>query len=332
MATFRFGPLQQFCNLLSGGWNRWLKRRLPPHRCVTLGRANVFILPSKAGFSFLLVLLLLWLMATNYESNLVFALTFLLTSLFVVSILYTYSNLAGIRVTAIRSKPAFVGEDAEFELLVERENNRTYENLLLGWKGMPPQIVNLIDTAQQRVTLYLKADARGWLNPGRLSVQTYYPLGLLRAWTWLDMDMRSLIYPKPLHAGAIPLALEGTGEGDRLSRGGTEDFYGLREYQTGESLRHVAWKQYARGRGLFTKEYAASLDRRIWLDWDYLAGIDREGRLSRLCYWVLKAAQSNDEYGLRLPGIEIPPGRGEQHRDQLLTRLALFEINSLERP
>lgn len=310
-------------------FKHWLNRRLPPQRSITLTRANVFIFPSRAGFTFLGAVSVLWLIATNYENNLVFMLSFLLVSMFVVSILHTYSNLAGIQVTAVRSKPAFVDEDAEFELQIERKNNRHYENLLLSWKGMPPQIINLTDQGQQRIKLYLTTKKRGWLRPGRLLVQTYYPLGLLRAWTWLDLDIDTLVYPKPVKTGPVPLGESSSGEGDLSSGLGAEDFFGLKKYQVGESLRHVAWKQYARGQGLHTKEYAASVDRLLWLDWDYLAGMDRESRLSRLCYWVLEAAKTTDEYGLRLPNIEIEPGKGVEHMEKLLKTLALFELESV---
>ncbi len=312
--------------------NRWIDKRLPPRHSVRLNRTNIFIFPSKAGFSFLFMICLLWLIGINYENNLVLALTFLLISLFVVSILHTYSNLAGLQVTAVRTKPVVAGENAPFELLLQRNNERVYENLLLSWNNMPPQIVNLTDTAQQKVTLYLQSRQRGWLNPGRLWVRTYYPLGLLRAWTRLDLKMACLIYPKPEAAGPLPFSQSGQGEGGMSYRSGAEDFYGLKAYQKGDSLRHVAWKQFARGQGLHTKEYASEVDRKLWLDWDYLAGLSRESRLSRLCYWVLKAEQTEFEYGLRLPGMEIQPSRGQQHRDHLLKIMALFELNNLNGP
>ena len=55
--------------------------------------------------------------------------------------------------------------------------------------------------------------------------------------------------------------------------------------------------------------------------------MDREARLIRLCYWVILLSNSHDEYGLRLLGIEIEPGRRDEHRDALLKALALFEID-----
>jgi uncharacterized protein (DUF58 family) len=93
-------------------------------------------------------------------------------------------------------------------------------------------------------------------------------------------------------------------------------------------LRRIAWKSYARTEELQVKEFAAFVDRRVWLDYDHFAGMDRENRLSRLCSWVLKLSAGNDEYGLRLPGIEIPPGRGPEHRERLLRELALFEVTA----
>lgn len=308
-------------------YQRWLNRRLPPRRVITLNRSNVFIFPSRAGFAFLFLAALLWLIATNYENNLVFMLTFLLISVFVVSVLHTYSNLAGIRLTAVRSKPAFVGEDAEFECLLEKNNHRRYENLLLNWRGMSPRIVNLTDQQQATIKLYQTSKQRGWLHPGRLLVQTYYPLGLIRAWTWLDLDTRSLVYPKPIKTGPVPFSPGSTGEGNTDIKIGTDDFQGLRDYQPGESLRHVAWKQYAKAQGLYTKEYTTSTDRKIWLDWDFLAGMDTESRLSRLCYWVLEADKTGEEYGLRLPQLTIEPATGIDHREQMLKALALFGLS-----
>ncbi|MEE9254876.1 MAG: hypothetical protein V3U43_08070, partial [Pseudomonadales bacterium] len=73
---------------ITDAWDRWLKswldRRFPPSRTVTLDRRNVFIFPTREGFAFGLLLLLLLLGAINYQNTLVFAFAFLLASLFVI--------------------------------------------------------------------------------------------------------------------------------------------------------------------------------------------------------------------------------------------------------
>ena len=50
-----------------------------------------------------------------------------------------------------------------------------------------------------------------------------------------------------------------------------------------------------------------------------------EQRLSRLAGWVLAAERAGTSYGLRLPGVEIAPGRGDPHRNACLQALALYQ-------
>ena len=55
------------------------------------------------------------------------------------------------------------------------------------------------------------------------------------------------------------------------------------------------------------------------------AGLGLEQRLSRLAGWVLAADRAGAHYGLRLPGVEIAPGRGDAHRAACLQALALHQ-------
>ncbi len=64
------------------------------------------------------------------------------------------------------------------------------------------------------------------------------------------------------------------------------------------------------------------------LDYQALAGMDRENRLSRLAWWVEKLHTLQQPFALRLPGVFIPVGQGSRHREECLTALALFEAES----
>lgn len=309
----------------------WLARRLPPARQIDLDRNRLFVFPSRAGGFFLVVLLLLWLAATNYENNLIFAFTFLLTALFVVGIMHTFANLAGVTVTGVRALPAFAGELAEFDIALSQQRVRRRQAISLHFRGAVPLTAALADIETLTFRLAVPASRRGWLEPGRLTLESLYPLGLFRVWTHLDVDLRALIYPRPVRGFPAVVASASHGEGLLAVDGGSEDFRGLEKYRAGESLRHVAWKQYAREQGLYTKRYADPLDERIWLDWEAFPGMHREARLSRLCGWLLDVSATHHLYGLRLPGMEIPPGRGDGHRDEFLRVLALYEL-AAEKP
>jgi uncharacterized protein (DUF58 family) len=312
----------------SARFNRWLDKRMPPANSITLNQRKIFILPTRQGIYFALLVCAMVLAGINYQNSLVFALAFLLASLFMVAMLHTFRNLSGLTLAAGSTKAAFAGEEAEFTVVLKRLGDRTYESLQVGWDPAALTVADLVADSEVRVRSYVLAKRRGRLNPGRLLVQTFFPLGLFRAWSWVDLDMVALVYPKPIEGGPLPSSSSTSQEeGELVLRDGAEDFYGLREYQAGDPIRHIAWRAFARNETLMTKQFAAYADRRVWLEWDQFEGLDREARLSRLCFWVLRLNSSNDEYGLRLPGIEIAPARGEAHRDEVLKTLALFELD-----
>lgn len=303
----------------------WLKKRIPPASQVTLTQKNIFILPTREGLYFVVLILFMMLAGINYQNSLIFALAFLLTSLFMVSILHTFRNLSGLTLQGHRGSPVFAGEDCDFVVTLSRDGKRIYEGVVIGWHRDMKQGIDLIDDSIVRQRVYAPAKRRGLFNPGRILVETFYPVGLFRAWSWVDLDLSTVVYPKPIAAGALPEHESTADEGELVRRDGVDDFFGIRDYQQGDGIRHIAWKTFARTGELQVKEFAAHVDRQVWLEWDALPGLDREARLSRLAWWTLQLAKTNDEFGLRLPGIEVAQGRGPEHQDKVLTALALFE-------
>ncbi|MEH6589749.1 MAG: DUF58 domain-containing protein [Halioglobus sp.] len=262
----------------------------------------------------------------NYQNNMTFALTFLLATLFVVGVLHTYANLSGLVIRAGHAKPAFPGQQSEFEVLLERNKKRQHVSLRIKWPGSDEAVVSLIDDSSIRVRLHAPVAERGWFSPGRLLLESTYPLGLLRCWTWLDLDLYALVYPRPLVSDTPAGLATDRPDGAAIVVQGNDDFVGFRSYRRGDSLRQVHWKGLARGQSLQTKQYSAYADRSVWLDWEMFSGLGMEQRLSHLCYWVLSFESAGEEYGLRLPGLEIDPGLGDVHREKVLRALALHGV------
>ncbi len=303
-------------------FDRWLARRIPSARSVTLDQRRIFIFPSTAGLCFLAVLAVMLIAAINYQNNMAFALVFFLFSIFIVAILHTFSNLSGLRIEALRGHAAFVGEMAEFD--VQLSSARAHRAIELSWPDAAVARVSLVDTPSATVKLFHRAPRRGWLRPGRLCVQTFYPLGLLRAWTWIDLDIQALIYPRPV-LGARPVSEEGDADmGMRSRKRGSDDFYGFRPYRSGDNLRHVMWRAYAKGQPLQTKEFAETHVQSHWLSYDACTG-EREQRLGVLCHWVLELDRRREVFGVQLPDARLAPASGVEQRERALRMLALFQ-------
>ncbi len=315
---------------------RWMRNRIKPSNQVKLNQKIIYILPSGSGLVFVTAIALVFIAAINYAVSLAFALAFLMVSLFILSIFYTWNNLNRLTLGGLPAAPVFCGEQIAFNVMLSREPGHTHETLELQFQEPPgsrsgssqqtySSFLNLVDADRDETRVFALARRRGYYPAPLLRVSTTFPLGLARAWSIVDLNMHCLVYPKP-----IPFQMEeftsGSGGNDdsTISKEGNEDFYGIREYVPGDPLRQVAWKNLAKGQGMQVKEFVDYVDSRIWLDWDMFYGFSVEERLSRLCYCVLQLAQRNAPYGLKLPGIEIAPGAGRDHRDKLLRALALY--------
>jgi uncharacterized protein (DUF58 family) len=109
----------------------------------------------------------------------------------------------------------------------------------------------------------------------------------------------------------------------RLHRG--EDLASLREYRSGDSMRHVAWKASARHDSLLVKDYEQPEARQEWhLDWRQLPGLDNEARISRLARWLGEAQAQGRQWSLWLPGEIIALGNGPAHYARCMSALALL--------
>ncbi len=329
--SFKTAGMSRLYHALMQRWHihfaRWVIRRIPPARNVILNHQNIFIIPNKQGLGFLFVQGLMFIGAVNFEISLAFALVFLLLGMFFLSIFYTFRNLAGLHVTAVPGDSVFAGDKAEVTVILNRHGKRIFENVQVSFPGSRKTTADLITLSEQRLDLYVPTNKRGSFTPGRLVIETIFPFGICRAWSLIDLNFTCLVYPAPVECDLDWLTANQLNSGRTNITRGNDDFHGLREYQRGDSLKHVAWKIFARGQGMFTKEYSSNIDERIWLHWDMFPDHSIEERLSRICYCVIKLDSAGVDYGLVLPGIKISPAKGFLHYRKLLEILAMYEFS-----
>lgn len=302
---------------------RWLARRIPAARQVRLGRRQVFILPSRAGLALGAALVPMLLVAINYQNSLAYALVFLLVSLALVSMLHTWRNLVGVALRAVSAEAVHAGRPACFRVLLDADGPRPA--IALGWARDRRVDVDIPASGQAGAELLLPAPRRGWLRAPRLRVESRYPLGLWVAWSWVDLEQRVLVYPRPAD-GPPPISHDGGDDAPGRPAGeGMDDFRGLRQYQNADGLRRLDWKAYARGQGLRVKDFRALAGGECLLDLERMHG-SLEERLSWLCQGVLTLTEAGRPFELRLGGLRLGPAAGHVHRDACLRALALYGL------
>ncbi|WP_293397497.1 DUF58 domain-containing protein [Nevskia sp.] len=292
----------------------------------TIGRRRVYIVPTRYGYGYGLLLFVMLLGAMNYSNSMAFALTFLLAGIGLLAMHYTHGNLVNLSIAAQGADPVFAGDAAQFSIRLDNPSRSPRHALTIAWQDqLPLAHADVPADSSATLSLALASSKRGWLPAPRFAVATEFPLGLFHAWTWVELDLACLVYPKPAADGAAPLS-SGHGDDGRWTtqRPGPDEFSGLRGYQAGDALRSIHWKSLARNPQPLVKLFSDNQADELWLDWQALpSSWGPEQRLAQLCRWVLDADAAQRQYGLRLPGGSLSPALGAQHRHACLAALAL---------
>jgi uncharacterized protein (DUF58 family) len=304
----------------------WARRRhgIDPDPLLLSGR-RIYILPTRLGLAYAGMIFAMFLGAMNYGNNLALALAFLLGALGLTAMQYAHRNLAGIRIASALCEPVFAGGLATFRIALENTAALARHEVTVGNDEGFAAAVRLNSGERSILALQLPAPRRGHLLLDHFEITTRHPFGLFRAWAYLTIPMRCVVYPRPGARDIPPPPLEtDTGGAQDLTRG-DEEFAGFRSFHPGDSPRRIAWKAYAREQGLHVKVYAGTAVTSHMFDWSAVKGMSIEARLSQLCRWIEDAYADGRAFGLRLPDSEIPPNIGAAHRQRCLTALALFD-------
>ncbi|MES2973248.1 MAG: DUF58 domain-containing protein [Pseudomonadota bacterium] len=308
----------------------WWQSKLPLTDTTTLTQRNVYILPTRPGFMLGATLLVLLVASINYQLNLGYLLTFLLAGSAIVGMHVCHGTLRGITMHLMSPEPQFMGANAPLDVTItsDRKSPRYGIGLaLLGsghwsWTDVPAQ-------GSASVQVAFRPERRGLHTVPPLTAETRFPLGTFRVWTVWRPAAQVLVYPAPENfAPPLPPGEPRAGGAAAVQAQSTGEFDGVRGYRRGDPMKLVVWKKVAKAIAsgsdeLVSRDTQQAQRYELWLDFAHAGHPETEHKLSRLCAWVVNADKQNVDYGLRLPGLEIRPGRGEAHKKRCLEALAL---------
>jgi uncharacterized protein (DUF58 family) len=293
---------------------------------LTLARRRLYILPTRTGLGFGLLLLLMLVAGLNYANSLALFLTFLLTGFTLVTMHHCHRNMLGAQLVGAIAPPTFAQRDGTLSLTFENPATSARYQIAAGVADAQPISADVPPKGFGRVDIPVPAAKRGIVRVDRLHLVTTHPFGLFRTWTWVHAPIEMLVYPRP--HGTLPMPSNfGNESGQRsLAHAGADEWLGLRPFRDGDSPRQVDWKAYARDAPLLVKEYsAAGAELRIF-DLSSLGQLGVEAQLEQLARWIVDAESRGERYGLKLPNRFIKPDHGPEHRHQCLSALALMGL------
>lgn len=303
----------------------WWLARLPLTDRFTLTQNRVYILPTPAGWALAGTLLLLLLVSINYQLNLGYLFTFLLSGCVAAGVVVAHNTLRGLDLQLLPPAPLFLGGQAQLGVRLHNPSGRPRYAIGLAlrdtrhwaWADVPAQ-------GQSDVHIGFSPARRGLQAVPVLTAQTLFPLGAFRVWTIWRPASPVLVYPRPeVPAPALPPGEPVAGQGIAAGVRASGEFDGVRGYQPGDPLKLVVWKKFAKSGELVSRDTLHAQRQELWLDYARTGLAEPEARLSRLTAWVLAADSLGLDYGLRLPGQQVPLGNGPAHRLRCLEALAL---------
>ncbi len=285
---------------------------------IRLDRHRIYVLPTRFGLMLSLLLLVMLLGALNYNNNPALLLTCLFAAAAYQSVFAAFATLNRLEIAALRAEPCHAGGELEFSIHFHIATRPRHS---LRLRATEAEIAFDLDR-DGAATLRIPAPQRGWLRPGRLRLCSEYPFGLFEVWSWVNPEFAALVYPR-LEKNPPPLPRSGAQAYQLADRSSGDELAALREYQTGDPPRAIAWKASARRGELLVKEFETPRGQEIMLDFATLRGLPNEDRIARLAAWVCLAETARLPYALALPQTRIDAGLGAEHRHACLRALAL---------
>lgn len=311
----------------------FFRNRSPKSDKVLLNAKNVYVFFNRNGGFFVLLLVATFIAGVNYGNNLVLGLCFYLSSLWLIALTMTFLQVSGLQVKLVGVDLGYAGQAVWANIEITNGRSKPKRNLCLQFDQAldhPMAVQNrvvigeLSTTTQIRLPIWTKQ--RGELPLPRLIVSSLYPLGIMRAWSYVYFAQSAWVAPKPLPFDTLNLATPVLSEADhhfvQSDQVGQNDFDKLDEYVLGESLAKVSWRHLARGQGLLTKHFVDSGGQEEWLDYDKMPAIGHEDKLSQLAYALDILAKNDQAFRLNLPNDLGQVGQGRAFVAESLLRLA----------
>ena len=314
-----------------------------------------------AGLLFLAVTLLLGVAAATRPNNLLVWIFGLMLGSILVSGVVSGFMLMKLSVRRLDPRRAVAGEPAKLRYEIANES-RVWSAFGLsirerplgetdGWERFADPVAAGVVHVGPGETVH----AETWILPRRrgrmafreVDVSSRFPFGLIEKVLRIESGFEVLVHPRtlPVRAGVLAELRSGRGGGlDPSPRPGDgEDFFGLRDYRPGDSIRQIAWKRLAGLGRLATIERSASGPPRLVVSLDLrtptanlrsgeVAPRELEERaITITASLAAESMRSGFEVGLEVLGIDAPrlPVRsGHWHLERMLGALAALELDA----
>jgi uncharacterized protein (DUF58 family) len=213
---------------------------------------------------------LLFVMGTNAQAGWLLVLAAVFAGAALAGVVLPLAGLRGLQVELRAPTEAEQGGDASVDVVLHHRG-RGVRWMLRVSDGHLSATETFLDSigADERVELTTRRipARRGTARATVVEVRTAAPLGVAERRRRFAVAASTLVLPRVIPLGLLPFVdPAGTSELAIHSlprRGGGPDYLGIREYRSGDSMRHVHWPSTARHGAVMVREFEEERTRRV---------------------------------------------------------------------
>ncbi|MFV5191328.1 DUF58 domain-containing protein [Acinetobacter courvalinii] len=293
---------------------QWIAKRFQVEGSKILLQKDVLVFIYKQGFLYLVLIVITFIAGINYANNLILGFCFLISAILCISFYLTFKQLHGLQIELVAAEVGQVDQPLILKILL-KQSAQTVRYLRLNWQEQEHFLY--LDQTQQCLELAVLPEQRGRYELDALKIYATYPLGLVRAWTYLYPQQEVWIAPKATD-WQKEHKLQPNPAQDSL-----DEFKELRTFQYGDSYQNVAWKQVARGQGFLIKMFEAQTSHQhLDIDYQHIPALGHEQKLSLMMGLIEQCEQSGNDYAVILPHARLESGQGQSQLSKARLLLA----------
>ncbi|MEN6625771.1 MAG: DUF58 domain-containing protein [Candidatus Sumerlaeia bacterium] len=317
-----------------------------PAQARRLGLSNRI---TVEGVMFICFALLIGMAAINTGTNLLYLVLGVMLAMLLTSGLVSRNNMRKLAIARHYPLTLHAGEPAQamIETLNRKRSARSYS------LGIMDELVGPIDSwipAERRVVtgfagqigkgdrawcpVTLELAERGLYKLDRARVVSRYPFGFLEHTVTFEQPGTVLVYPRLFPASVfMDLSPRVLGEIENNRRGSGVGIFGVRDYEAGDPVRIIHWKQSAKGQGIKIKEFEEEisqsfmlmLDLRCPLDPPQALCLEFEKAVSLAASLARQLIRNGAAVGLWTSAGNIGINNGPYHLNRILRTLACVQ-------
>ncbi len=244
--------------------------------------------PTKRFGALLVGAVLLFVIGTNIQSGWLLVLSSLLLASLVAGSVLPLRTVRRVEVQRHAPLEAHQGDRVRVGLDVANRDRRSKLPLIVEDGHCSPARVlapSLGKGESVRLLTTRVARRRGVVESSTVRISSSAPFGVAVAGRAIDAAARTVVFPAVVPLGEIPAAWDAP-SADRSTpgdarRGLGAEYLGIREYRTGDSMRHVHWPSTARHGSVMVREFEQERARSLTVVVDTLADVVPEAGAER---------------------------------------------------